>query len=236
VAEFALLFGPTLTAAPFGAHRPMIERYSDHAANERTFLAWLRTAIAIMAFGSLVQKFDLFLRILASSLAARPLTAGSQIVGDIAGLLLIDSEQVRLTKHFAQLLCEDARKLDQFRIYRLGASDDVGERRSRDLVLLIADQYAGLTIAQGFDGIDTQPRSQQAIEGAGRSAAHDVPQRRGTQLKTGPLLVGVEISEDLGGIFFDAFGNHDDCMRFATLECGAQPLRNLACRYLELRN
>jgi len=41
----------------------MIERYSDHAANERTFLAWVRTAIAIMAFGFLVQKFDLFLRI-----------------------------------------------------------------------------------------------------------------------------------------------------------------------------
>jgi putative membrane protein len=67
----------------------MIERYSDHAANERTFLAWVRTAIAIMAFGFLVQKFDLFLRIAGSSLDARPLTAGSQIVGDVAGLLLI---------------------------------------------------------------------------------------------------------------------------------------------------
>ena len=138
MAEFALLFRPALTAAPFGARRPMIERYSDHTANERTFLAWVRTAIAIMAFGFLVQKFDLFLRIAASSLVARPLAAGSQIVGDIAGPLLIGSEQV-LTKHIAQLLCEDARKLDQFRIYRLGASDDVGERCSRDLVLLIAD-------------------------------------------------------------------------------------------------
>ena len=29
----------------------MIERYSDHAANERTFLAWVRTAIAIVALG-----------------------------------------------------------------------------------------------------------------------------------------------------------------------------------------
>ena len=33
----------------------MIERYSDHAANERTFLAWVRTSIAIMAFGFLVR-------------------------------------------------------------------------------------------------------------------------------------------------------------------------------------
>ena len=41
----------------------MIERYSDHAANERTFLAWIRTAIAVMAFGFLVERFDLFLQI-----------------------------------------------------------------------------------------------------------------------------------------------------------------------------
>ena len=67
----------------------MIERYSDHAANERTFLAWVRTAIAIMAFGFLVQKFDLFLRIAAGSLNARSPSAGSQIVGNIAGMLLI---------------------------------------------------------------------------------------------------------------------------------------------------
>lgn len=67
----------------------MIERYSDHAANERTLLAWVRTAIAIMAFGFLVQKFDLFLRIAAASLAARSPPAHSQIVGTIAGLLLI---------------------------------------------------------------------------------------------------------------------------------------------------
>jgi putative membrane protein len=67
----------------------MIERYSDHAANERTFLAWVRTAIAIMAFGFLVEKFDLFLRIASASLTARTLPAGGQIVGNVAGLLLI---------------------------------------------------------------------------------------------------------------------------------------------------
>jgi putative membrane protein len=67
----------------------MIERYSDHAANERTFLAWARTAIAIMAFGFLVQKFDLFLSIASASLTARSLPERSRIVGDIAGLLLI---------------------------------------------------------------------------------------------------------------------------------------------------
>lgn len=40
----------------------MIERYTDHAANERTYLAWVRTALAFMAFGLLVERFDLFVR------------------------------------------------------------------------------------------------------------------------------------------------------------------------------
>jgi len=48
----------------------MITRYSDHAANERTFLAWVRTAIALMAFGFVIERFDLFLRY-ASPLAAQ---------------------------------------------------------------------------------------------------------------------------------------------------------------------
>ena len=67
----------------------MISRYSDHAANERTYLAWVRTAIAVMAFGFLVEKFDLFLEIAARALAGRPPGSTNRIVGDIAGLLLI---------------------------------------------------------------------------------------------------------------------------------------------------
>jgi putative membrane protein len=67
----------------------MIERYSDHAANERTLLAWVRTAIAIMAFGFLVQKFDLFLRIAAQSLALRSLPTGGRLAGTAGGLALI---------------------------------------------------------------------------------------------------------------------------------------------------
>lgn len=67
----------------------MIERYSDHAANERTFLAWVRTALAIMAFGFLVEKFDLFLEVAAASLGRSDLSFGGRIVGDVAGLALI---------------------------------------------------------------------------------------------------------------------------------------------------
>ena len=39
----------------------MIQRFSDQAANERTYLAWIRTAIAIMALGFLVERLTVFL-------------------------------------------------------------------------------------------------------------------------------------------------------------------------------
>jgi putative membrane protein len=45
----------------------MIDKYSDHAANERTFLAWVRTGIAIIAFGFVVEKFNLFVRTMAEA-------------------------------------------------------------------------------------------------------------------------------------------------------------------------
>jgi putative membrane protein len=67
----------------------MIERYSDHAANERTFLAWVRTAIAVMAFGFLVERFDLFLQIAGQTMARRALSPTGQLVGNVAGLILI---------------------------------------------------------------------------------------------------------------------------------------------------
>lgn len=35
---------------------------NDHLANERTMLAWIRTAIAIMGFGFVVVKFSMFLQ------------------------------------------------------------------------------------------------------------------------------------------------------------------------------
>lgn len=34
---------------------------NDHLANERTFLAWIRTSIALIGFGFVIVKFSLFL-------------------------------------------------------------------------------------------------------------------------------------------------------------------------------
>ena len=67
----------------------MIKRYSDHAANERTFLAWVRTAIAIMAFGFVIERFDLFVQMLAPQLAQQHVTPHGQWFANMAGLAFI---------------------------------------------------------------------------------------------------------------------------------------------------
>lgn len=47
--------------------KAMLTAYSDHAANERTFLAWIRTGIAIIALGFVIEKFNLFMLALAGA-------------------------------------------------------------------------------------------------------------------------------------------------------------------------
>ena len=39
----------------------MIANYTNHAANERTFLAWIRTGLAVAAFGFFLIKLNVFL-------------------------------------------------------------------------------------------------------------------------------------------------------------------------------
>jgi putative membrane protein len=48
----------------------MIRNFTDHSANERTFLAWIRTGIAVIAFGFVVEKFNLFILALTSTAVA----------------------------------------------------------------------------------------------------------------------------------------------------------------------
>jgi putative membrane protein len=35
----------------------LIPRYTDHAANERAFPAWVRAGVATIAFGFVIEKF-----------------------------------------------------------------------------------------------------------------------------------------------------------------------------------
>lgn len=48
---------------PSDSPKPAISaRPVDYLANERTFLAWLRTSLGLMAFGFVLEKFSLFLK------------------------------------------------------------------------------------------------------------------------------------------------------------------------------
>jgi putative membrane protein len=67
----------------------MIRNFTDHSANERTFLAWVRTAIAVMAFGFLVERFDLFLKFAAPALDGRTPPVPGQKFANEAGVALI---------------------------------------------------------------------------------------------------------------------------------------------------
>lgn len=73
----------------------MIKQFSDHAANERTYLAWMRTGIAIIAFGFVLERFDIFLLTITNSLSHSPaenLSHGGREAGValiVAGLLTI---------------------------------------------------------------------------------------------------------------------------------------------------
>src|SRR5262252_4227197 len=62
----------------------MIRGYSDHAANERTFLAWVRTGIAVIAFGFVVEKFNLFVLTMAKESLPG---AGSRLLENLSGPL-----------------------------------------------------------------------------------------------------------------------------------------------------
>ena len=81
----------------------------DHLANERTFLAWIRTSIAIMGFGFVVVKFSLFIKQIALALGTKTSlhqTGDSQRIGVLLvalGTITIVFSFLRYAKTKAQL-------------------------------------------------------------------------------------------------------------------------------------
>lgn len=99
------------------------KKVTDHLANERTFLAWVRTAIAAMGFGFVVARFGLFLREISAHQGTQPAPSVhfSTFIGIslviLGGLILvmalvsflhirraIDSEQFYSSTTFALIL------------------------------------------------------------------------------------------------------------------------------------
>jgi inner membrane protein YidH len=82
-------------------------RAREHLANERTLLAWVRTAVALMGLGFVVARFGLFLRQLALEQAAPPepvhasAVIGAALVG--ASLLLTAVSTVRFFRARGQI-------------------------------------------------------------------------------------------------------------------------------------
>lgn len=65
-----------------------VTNVSDHLANERTFLAWMRTSIALMGFGFVVVKFSLFIRQLSFAVTDKQLQP-SRGFSSAIGILLV---------------------------------------------------------------------------------------------------------------------------------------------------
>ena len=82
-------------------------RARDHLANERTFLAWVRTGAAIVVFGFAIGRFSIAMRQL-TALEGHPLrTAGISVwMGSgaiLAGVALVVAGLVRYRKTRVQL-------------------------------------------------------------------------------------------------------------------------------------
>src|ERR1700687_698705 len=51
---------------PCARRDSMIANYTNHAANERTFLAWIRTGLAVAAFGFFLVQLDVLVDVVGS--------------------------------------------------------------------------------------------------------------------------------------------------------------------------
>lgn len=58
-----------IAVATMSVNIPEDKRASEYLANERTFLAWIRTSIAVISLGFVVAKFGVWMRNLAASLS-----------------------------------------------------------------------------------------------------------------------------------------------------------------------
>ncbi len=83
------------------------DRARDHLANERTFLAWVRTSVAVVVFGFAIGRFAIALRQLAQFQGHVPKTTGLSVwmgmSSILAGVVMVVAGLMRYRKTRAQL-------------------------------------------------------------------------------------------------------------------------------------
>lgn len=78
---------------------------NDYLAAERTFLAWIRTGLALMGFGFVVARFGLFLREIAMTTHARPLESTGMSLWIGTALLIVGvAVNVAASAHHVRLI------------------------------------------------------------------------------------------------------------------------------------
>jgi putative membrane protein len=82
-------------------------RARDHLANERTFLAWLRTGVATIVFGFAIGRFSIalreFLKLQGEKTTTPGFTTWLGIISAVGGVMLILAGLVRYRKTRTQL-------------------------------------------------------------------------------------------------------------------------------------
>jgi putative membrane protein len=82
-------------------------RARDHLANERTFLAWVRTSVAIVVFGFAIGRFAIAMRQLTAFQGVASKTTGLSVwmgmISILAGVLMVAMGLVRYRKTRALL-------------------------------------------------------------------------------------------------------------------------------------
>lgn len=76
----------------------------DHLANERTFLAWVRTAIAMMGFGFILVKFSIFLKQMSLASENHLLSHVQNGQSGLTGVLLVGAGVVVLILSYINYL------------------------------------------------------------------------------------------------------------------------------------